>query len=45
MMQGLGWTTIAPREEGYAFRFTKQGAAEFLKRQQSAYGTPNRSSQ
>lgn len=44
MMEGLGWTTIAPREEGYAFRFTKQGAAEFLERQQSAYGTPNRSS-
>jgi hypothetical protein len=44
MMEGLGWTTIAPREEGYAFRFTKQGAAEFLERQQSVYGTPNRSS-
>jgi hypothetical protein len=44
MMEGLGWTTIAPREEGYAFRFTKQEAAEFLERQQSVYGTPNRSS-
>jgi hypothetical protein len=43
MMEGLGWTTIAPREEGYAFRFTKQGAAEFLERHQSAYGTPGRS--
>jgi hypothetical protein len=44
MMEGLGWTTIVLREAGYAFRFTKQGAAEFLERQQSAYGTPNRSS-
>lgn len=44
MMEGLGWTAVAPREEGYAFRFTKQGAAEFLERQQNAYGTPNRSS-
>jgi hypothetical protein len=33
------------QEEGYAFRFTKEGAAEFLERQQNAYGTPNRSSQ
>jgi hypothetical protein len=42
MMEGLGWTTIAPREDGYAFRFTKQGATKFLARQQSTYGTPRR---
>jgi hypothetical protein len=42
MMEGLGWITIAPREEGYAFRFTKQGATAFLNRQQSTYGIPRR---
>jgi hypothetical protein len=42
MMEGLGWTTIAPREDGYAFRFTEQGATAFLNRQQNTYGIPRR---
>jgi hypothetical protein len=44
MMEELGWTTIAPREDGYAFRFTKKSATEFFNRQQSIYGIPSRAS-
>jgi hypothetical protein len=42
MMEELGWVTIAPREDGYAFRFTKNGAAEFLQRQESSFGRPRK---
>lgn len=37
-MEGLGWTTISPYEDGYAFRFSKQQASEFCDRTQSTYG-------
>lgn len=39
-MEGLGWTTIAPGEEGYAFRFTREGAQEFCSRIEQEYGCP-----
>jgi hypothetical protein len=39
-MEGLGWTDIAPGEQGYAFKFTKEGAEEFCRRLQQAYGFP-----
>ncbi len=39
-MEPLGWTQIAPGEEGYAFRFTKEGAEAFCRRQQEFYGKP-----
>ncbi|MGB3206446.1 MAG: hypothetical protein WBB28_15780, partial [Crinalium sp.] len=41
-MDSVGCTTIAPGEEGYAFRFTRQGAEEFYERQTSVYGSPTR---
>lgn len=37
-MDEIGWVTIAPGEDGYAFRFTKEGAAKFCRRQESDYG-------
>lgn len=42
MMEGLGWTTIAPGEDGYAFRFTRDGAEQFCARIESTYGIPDR---
>jgi hypothetical protein len=39
-MEGLGWTTIAPGEDGYAFRFTKEGAENFCRRIEQKYGSP-----
>lgn len=41
MMEGLGWTTLAPGEEGYAFRFTREGAEEFCQRVEQEYGLPS----
>ena len=41
-MEGLGWTDIAPGEQGYAFKFTKQGAEEFCGRLEQCYGFPDR---
>jgi len=40
MMEGIGWTTIAPKEDGYAFRFTKKQAEQFCTRIQKKYGLP-----
>jgi hypothetical protein len=37
-MEGLQWTTIIPYEEGYAFRFSKNQAIEFLHGTQAEYG-------
>jgi hypothetical protein len=37
MMEGMNWVTLAPGEEGYAFRFTKQGAKQFCDRIQQRY--------
>lgn len=41
-MEELGWTTIAPGESGYAFRFTQEGAQEFCLRVEQEYGCPVR---
>jgi hypothetical protein len=39
MMESIGWKTIAPGEEGYAFRFTQKSAKKFCTRIQRKYGT------
>lgn len=39
-MEELGWTNIAPGEQGYAFKFTQQGANSFCRRQEQVYGSP-----
>jgi hypothetical protein len=37
-MEGQGWTTVSPSEDGYAFRFSKQQAFEFCNRIQNTHG-------
>ncbi|OCQ88993.1 hypothetical protein BCD64_04425 [Nostoc sp. MBR 210] len=37
-MEPLGWVTIAPGEDGYAFRFTVTGARDFCQRHTNTYG-------
>lgn len=37
-MEGLQWTTLSPDEEGYAFRFSKSQAIEFLNGITNEYG-------
>jgi hypothetical protein len=37
-MEGLQWTTISPYEEGYAFRFSKDQAIDFIIRTRTKYG-------
>jgi hypothetical protein len=37
-MEGLQWTTISPYEEGYAFRFSKDQAVNFIIRTRTKYG-------
>lgn len=37
-MEEIGWTTIAPREDGYAFKFTQNSAQEFCQRIEITYG-------
>jgi hypothetical protein len=37
-MEGQGWITVSPYEDGYAFSFSKQQASEFCERTQSTYG-------
>jgi hypothetical protein len=37
-MEGQGWTTISPYEDGYAFRFSKEQASEFCDRIEDSYG-------
>lgn len=39
-MEGIGWTSIAPGESGYAFRFTREGAKAFCFRVEQEYGCP-----
>jgi hypothetical protein len=39
-MDGLGWTDITAGEQGYAFKFSKQGAEEFCTRLEQYYGSP-----
>jgi hypothetical protein len=41
MMEGQGWRTIAPGEEGYAFRFSQAQAIEFCTRIEQKYGVPS----
>jgi hypothetical protein len=41
-MEPLGWTTLAPGEDGYAFRFTYNDARVFLQRQTSVFGFPEK---
>lgn len=38
-IKGLGWTDIAPGEQGYAFKFTKEGAEEFCRGLEQYYGS------
>jgi hypothetical protein len=37
-MEGIHWTTISPYEEGYAFRFSKDQAIDFIIRTRNKYG-------
>ena len=39
-MEGVGWTYIAPEEQGYAFKFTQERAQEFCSRVEQEYGCP-----
>lgn len=39
-MDPLGYSQLAPGEDGYAFRFTKEGAKSFCGRQTHIYGCP-----
>ncbi|MGK7944240.1 MAG: hypothetical protein AB4058_07210 [Microcystaceae cyanobacterium] len=39
-MESIGWTTIAPGEEGYAFKFTRSTAQQFCTRIETRYGIP-----
>ena len=41
MMEGQGWRTIVPGEEGYAFRFSQAQAIEFCTRIEQQYGVPS----
>lgn len=41
-MESLGWVTIAPGEDGYAFQFTVTGAKHFCERQTNTYGHSQR---
>ena len=41
-MEGLGWTTISPTEEGYAFRFTQAQARQFCSRLERKWSSPRR---
>lgn len=37
-MEEIGWTTIAPGEDGYAFKFTQSSATKFCQRIETKYG-------
>ena len=41
-MEPLGWTNIAPGEDGYAFCFTHAEAKKFICRQTNTYGDPKK---
>lgn len=38
MMEEIGWTTIAPGEDAYAFKFTTKTAQNFCERIENKYG-------
>jgi hypothetical protein len=39
-MEGEGWVTLGPYEDGYTFRFLKEQAINFCKRIEQRYGIP-----
>ncbi len=41
-MDELGQTRLSPSEDGYAYRFTEEGALAFCERLESSYGFPDR---
>ncbi|MFO5491600.1 MAG: hypothetical protein ACLBM6_03415 [Cuspidothrix sp.] len=41
-MEPLGWVTIAPGEDGYAFQFTRKCAEVFCQTQTNCYGYPTK---
>jgi hypothetical protein len=41
-MDELGQTRLSPSEDGYAYRFTEEGALAFCSRLESRYGFPDR---
>lgn len=41
-MEGLGWVSLGTEEKGYAFRFSRLGAAEFCSRTEGRFGAPIR---
>ncbi|WP_414553098.1 hypothetical protein [Anabaena sp. CCY 0017] len=41
-MEPLGWTTLAPGEDGYAFQFTLNCAKAFCQTQTNCYGYPTK---
>jgi hypothetical protein len=40
-MEGRGWVTLSPDEDGYAFTFSKEQAIEFCSGVEQQYGIPN----
>jgi hypothetical protein len=40
-MEGRGWVTLSPDEDGYAFTFSKEQAIEFCSRIEQQYGIPS----
>jgi hypothetical protein len=40
-MEGKGWITLSPDEDGYVFTFSKEQAIEFCTRIEQQYGTPS----
>ncbi len=44
-MEEMGWTTIAPGEEGYAFKFSQTSAKKYCNRISTKYGMPRSSGQ
>ena len=41
-MEEIGWTTIAPGEDGYAFKFSQLSAKQFCQRIETKYGVLRR---
>lgn len=39
-MEGRGWVTLGPYEDGYVFRFSKEQAINFCNRIEQKYGIP-----
>ena len=41
-MEALGWVSLAPGEDGYAFQFTFKSATAFCESQAKDYGYPTK---